>query len=365
MEGSQGGAAPSAPTSTPAATPAASPAAPPAGAQQQPSGPQPAPQRAPVPWKTKARIGDAEHEVEIDVDPFLRDYKRKVTFDGREVELGLDDAYRLHGLEQASFRRFREAGDAKKAAEREVGEMRGKIERLGAALGDPQRVVPMMRKTLAEKYIPTIAAELRSAVEDGDPAALQALTEIVTERVTYEKMAPDQRSVFDATRTRSREAERRAAELDARDRQIAAREKAIKERAERETEAESQRIQQQRIAEWVPKIEAAGLPAMTKGPDGQQVPNRRVIAWVADALVNAREAGHPITLERAIELAREEYEAMVGPALTRSRQQQSAAIDAQPGRGDAPNVEARPLPAAQPGSSEAYLRELRRSWNRG
>lgn len=313
----------------------------------QPSSAAPPPARTPVPWKTKHRIGDQEHELEIDVSPFLDSYRRKVKLPKRqgeghdEVDVPVEEAFKSYERVRSSMARFDEASRLRKEAETMRSEMQEREKRIEAALRDPKKVLALARQTL------------------GEDVFLASITEQIAERIEYEKLSPQER----AQRDRMTEAEKRAA---TRERELAQRAAAI-ERKEREVrEAEERRMsaladvrQQQLIAEWTPKIEAAGLPAKL----GDK-PNMRIIRMVASTMQDAKRSGIAMTLEEAIGIVREEYEAMVGHSV---QARQAAAIQAaqeQPGIAE-PMVSQRRAPPQRSGVSfEDFERSLRNDWQR-
>lgn len=358
-------AAPSAPsTGAPASPPpAASPNAPQAaGGQQTP----PPAERQPVPWKTKARVGDAEHELELDVSPFLESYKRKLKLDGEEVEVSLEDAFKGYERAKPSYKRFEEAAQMRREVEAERAKLKQQIETIEGHLADPVRAVPIMQQALGPKYVSAVLGDLRQRVNAGDAEAINGLVDIVEERQAYLQLSPEDR----ARRDRMTEAERRAAEREA---AIAAREREIAERDRRAREAEERRIEQikhERIqaltAEIVPQLDALGVPV--KLDDGNVD-----YTWVQEVgriMRHAQENQIPKTLSEAVREVGERYKRMVSHALQRQQQSQMQAIQEQPGRA-APSAPKDPPRAAngrfqsrEPESLEEIRARLRAAYQR-
>lgn len=309
--------------------------------------------RVPVPWKTKAKVNDEEHEVEIDVDPFLQSYRRKVKVDGEELEVDIDTLAKGHERVRSSMKRFDEAAKLKKQVDADKAKLDGQVKALETALGDPKRVLAIARKTL------------------GEDKFLEEIVGIVAERMEYEKLPPAERKLRDA----QSDGERKAAE---REKAIADREKALEERERREKAAKEERVgklaeasKTKLIEKWTPALEAAGLPATIPGKDGKApVPNMRIISMLAGVMNRAREAGAPLRLEDAVEAVREEYDQLVGPAVERRRKAELDAIQEQPGRGErAPEAERAGPPrrrnTEEPMSTSEYLRSLREARMKG
>lgn len=335
----------SAPTSAPAASPATTPAAnapsPPTG-QQEPAAAAPPPARQPVPWKTKHKIGEEEHELELDVSPFLAEYKRKVKLDGREFEVPLEEAFKSYERVRSSMSRFDEAAKARKEAEAVKTQMAEREKRIEAALTNPKTALDFVERTL------------------GEDAFLTAITERIRARMEYDALPPEVRQQRDQMTAAERKLMERERQLADRDRQIAEREKAVAAEREQRINAMAQERQKQIIAEWVPALEAAGLPAKLNGQ-----PNQRMIQMLADTMVRAKRSGMPMTLSEGIATVREEYEAMVGYSVQQRQTQAMEAAQAQPGRGEnvTPPTQRQP-PARKYQTAEEYARELRKTWGR-
>lgn len=353
--------APSAPVSAPAssgAPPAASgnAPAPPSGAQ---TPPQSAPVREPVPWKTKARIGEDEHEVELDVSPFLAEYKRKLKLDGEEVEVGLEDAFKSYERAKPSFKRFEEAAQMRRDAEAERTRLKQQVEAIEGHLTDPARAPQVMRKALGAKYTSAVLADLRQSIANGDHEAVEGIAEIVRERLEYEKLPPEQRQQRDAMTAAERRAAEREAQLVQREREIARREAETKAAHEKRVEEMAQQRRKELVAEWTPALEKAGLPT-----------HPRIMGMLAQTLRHAKDNAIPLTLEGAVTQVREEYEALVGHAVQQRQQATMEAVQQQPGRGEpaapsaAPRVRQPNGQFAKPETAEDFAKRLRQSWMR-
>jgi hypothetical protein len=339
-------AAPSAPTSAPASTGAPTPSAP-ASSEAPASGTQPitpaAPRRDPVPWKTKVKLGEEELETEVDVAPFLESYKRKVKLDGEEVEVGPDDAFKSYERHKTSMKRFEEAAKIRTEAEQRHAQLDQQVEQIRAIVSDPVKGFALLEKNLGTEKV--------------DEWAIQRALKLVE----LEQMTPEQRQQHTARTEAERQAAARQAELDRREAAIRQQEERAKaEREKRITQMAAER-QRAMIAEWTPKLDAAGLPAMLPGPDGKSVPNERIFRMVAETMRRARDAKAPITIDDAIAMVRDEYEALVGPALERRRRAELDALQQQPGTPPrAPNGRF----AGQELTAEELSRQLRQSWRR-
>lgn len=339
-------AAPSAPTSAPAASPASSA---PASAPSPPTGQQapaeataaPAPpKRDPVPWKTKHRIGEEEHEIELDVSPFLAEYKRKVKLDGREFEVPLEEAFKSYERVRSSMSRFDEAAKARKEAEAIKTQMQQREQALEAALTDPRKILAIAERTL------------------GEDAFMEAITERIRSRLEYEGLPPEQRQQRDQMTAAERKLADREREIAKRDREVAQREAALKAEREQRIDTMAKARQQQMVAEWTPMLEAAGLPAKLNG-----APNMRLMRMLAETLTTAKRAGMPMTLADGIASVRDEYEAMVGYSVQQRQAQAMAAAAEQPGRAENVTPPAQRAPARKQYTNAAdFERELRKTW---
>lgn len=353
--------APSAPASAPSssgapASPVSNAPAPPSGAQTPPAAP---PTREPVPWKTKARIGEQEHELELDVSPFLAEYKRKLKLDGEEVEVGLDDAFKSYERAKPSFKRFEEAAQMRRDAEAERTRLKQQVEAIEGHLTDPARAPQVMRKALGPKYTAAVLADLRQSIANGDHEAVEGIAEIVRERLEYEKLPPEQRQQRDQMTAAERRAAEREAQLAQREREIARREAETKAAHEKRIDQLAQERRAQLVAEWTPALEKAGLPT-----------HPRIMAMLAQTLRHAKDNAIPLTLPDAVSQVREEYEALVGHAVQQRQQATTEAVQQQPGRGEPAAPAAAPRvrqPNGQFGRAETaedFARRLRQSWVR-
>jgi hypothetical protein len=330
--------APSAPTSAPSAPSGITGVPPTSNAPAPPSGMQAegAPPEAPkprFPWKTKARVGEAEHELELD----LAEYRHRVKVDGEELEVPFEDLGKSYERVRASMKRFDEASKLKREAEQREQALGEKMQRLEQTLSNPQSAARVLKKVLGEEgFYSMLADEL-------------------AQRVEYEKLPPQERQAYD--------------QRSQREQQIAQRESALARREAEAKRLEEQRVgrlaqerQQQLVAEWVPALEAAGLPAKINGQ-----PNGRMIAMLAETLRTARANKVPLTLREAVGMVREEYDALVSHAQQQRQQQTVAALEAQPGRMDpaAPTTPAAaPRQRQQRMSAADFQRELNKTWQR-
>jgi hypothetical protein len=341
-------AAPSAPVAAPSAPAATSPApnapSPPTGQQAPPNAAAapPTPKRDPVPWKTKHKIGEEEHELELDASPFLETYKRKVKLDGREFEVPVEEAYKSYERVRSSMSRFDEAAKARKEAETIKTTMAEREKRIEAALTNPKTALDFVERTL------------------GEDAFLTAITERIRSRLEYEALPPEVRQQRDQMTAAERKLAERERQIADRDRQVAEREKAIAAEREQRINTLAQERQKQMVAEWTPMLESAGLPAKLNG-----APNMRLMRMLADTLRSAKASGMPMTLSEGIASVRDEYEAMVGHSVQQRQSQAMEAAQAQPGRGEnvTPPAQRQP-PARKYQTADEYARELRKTWER-
>ena len=347
--------APSSGGSPPPAASASAPAAP-SGLQAPP----PAVERTPVPWKTKAKIGDAEHEVDLDVSPFLETYKRKVKLDGEEVEIGLDDAYKSTERAKASFKRFEEAAKERKAVDAERAQLTQQIERIERRLSSPDHAPAVMRQALGAKYTSAVVADLRRAVQGGDRDALEAMADVVAERLEYERLPPEQRQQRDAMTAAEMRAAQREQQAAQREREIDGRERAMKASEERRIDAMAQVRQRELVAEWTPALERAGLPATP-----------RVMREVARVISDARANKIPKTLADAISEVAEDLAGLTQHAAQRQQAAVTQAVAQQPGAVPPQAPTTAPKPRDPSGrfqgdamTAEQFARDLRSSWGK-
>lgn len=334
------GAAPAAspaPSSQPGTAPGAAPAAP--------------PPRAPTLWKTKHKIGDVEHELEIDVNPYLDGYKRKVKIgDGEEVEVGLDEAYKGHERVRASMKRFEEAKKLKGEFEQKLETIRERDKRIEANLENPAKTIPfLLRRWGEEKF-------------------LEAVVPIVKRRFEYEQLSPDQRRERDQMSAAERAAYERDRKIVERERALADRERAFKAENEKRVAAQAQEREAKLLAEWVPALERGGVPAKLVDPKdpSKTIPNRRAIAMLADVLTDARANKVSMTLAEAVEVVRDEWDAIVGTATKARADAAAAAAAQQPGRTPPAQPTPPPRPQRKPGpvSLEQIERDRRNGYGR-
>jgi hypothetical protein len=286
------------------------------------------------PWKTKARVGDAEQELELD----LAEYKHRVKVDGEELEVPFEDLGKSYERVRASMKRFDEASKLKREVEQREQAMAAKVQKLEETLRNPQSAARVLKRALGEeRFYDMLANEL-------------------AQRIEYEKLPPDQRAAFDQRSQQEQTLSRREQEL-------ARREAEIKRAEEQRVGRLAEQRQQQLVAEWVPALEAAGLPA--KLSNGQ--PNGRMIAMLAETLSTARRNSVPMTLREAVAMVRDEYNELVSHHQRQQQQQTVAALEAQPGRMDPAAPTAPPPVQRQPQrrmSAVDFQRELDRTWRR-
>ena len=355
-------AAPSAPVASsnaPTTAPAAPPSAPPTSEGSAPSSAPETPSTThePVRWKTKAQINEQEHELELDVSPFLAEYKRKLKLDGEEVEVGIEDAFKSYERAKPSFKRFEEAAQMRREVETREARLKQQVETLETHLTDPARAPVIMRKTLGAAYTGAVLSDLRQAVASGDRETIEGLADIVRERLEYEKLPPEMRQQRDQMTASERRAAEREATLAAREEEIARRENETKAAYERRVNEMAAERQKQLVAEWTPILEKAGLPV-----------HPRVMGMLAQTLRYAKQNQIPLTLQDAVSQVREEYDALVGPALQQRQQATLDAVQQQPGRAEpaAPTNTPRRSDGrfSAPETAEQFARRLRQSWQR-
>lgn len=297
-------------------------------------------QKAKLPWKTKAKIGEEEQELEIDVAPFLESYKHRVKVDGQESEVELAELAKRYERSMASIKRFEEASALRKQFEAERQAMAEREQKLEQAFADENKIIPIIRRTLGEEKWSRIIKEEQEA-----QARLAALS-------------PEQREWLTTAEQRERELAQQAAK-------VRQQEQAIQAQREQYINRQAEERQRQFIAEWVPALEKAGLPAKVKGPNGEMVPNPRLIREVATVVRAAREAGTAITIEEAVRTVREEYEQLVGYEVERRKAAEMEALQQQPGRSQpAAHSASEERPASRPATSgrmttDDFRRQLR------
>lgn len=298
--------------------------APPTGLQQSPDSP------PKIQFPFKAKIGEQEHEID------LAEYRHKVRIDGQEYELGLDELAKNQERLRSSMKRYEDASRLKKEAEARAAQVQAREEQLGRALRDPAQAFALLRRTL------------------GEDGLIQAAADLVSKRLEYERLAPEQRQIHDRYSKQEQELEQRRAELDRRQAEI---DRHNKEREDRLTEEHRQRL----LAQWVPALESAGLPAKINGE-----PNMRLVRMLAETLRVARANNVPLTFSEAIGEVKRDFEAMFGFVRQREQAEQIAALESQPGRipPEVPSTPARAPAQRRPISAEEYARQLRKTWDK-
>lgn len=271
--GSGGGGAPpaSAPGAAPSAGSGAGSSTPNTTPQQTQQGGAPAtpppttPQRDP--WKVKHKhklpgengAEERELELELDLSEHLAGYKRKLKADGREHEVTVEQAFERWPLSEAAWTRMEEAKHLRTQAEQNIE----RVKQLDALIRTPEGAADVLRASLGEEKF------------------MEMCFHIVTDRIAYEKMTPEQRTQHDARVKADAEARKRDRSHKSREQQLADRERALNER-------EAKGIRERLVREWPQYLEQAGVPA-----------NEASIGDMARVMQDARRLGYRISPQEA------------------------------------------------------------------
>lgn len=212
------GGAPSAPAAP--STPATSGGAPASGAA-----PSAAPAREPTLWRPDGLDRD------IDVNPFLDRHTRKITVDGREMEVDVESAFRAAALEPAARKAFSEADRKLKAAQGIEAQMK----RVDAAFNDPQRAL--------------VIAETRWGTERFELEILRKADEILR----LKDMPPAERQAYEQRRLAQRKLEEDRSKIESERAEI---ERDKNEQLKAKRAATTARIKR----EWPPMLKSLGVP---------------------------------------------------------------------------------------------------------
>jgi len=207
-----------------------------AGQQLAGQGAQPPAQRQPLIMKHKAKIGDAEHELDVDVGDFVRSMKHKYRADGADVEATLDELLEQAPLARGAFRRMSEAAETKRAAEERATQFESRYKRLSDAIRNPEMTVRLLEQGL------------------GRDRMLQLFERELVGELQRSKLPPEQRAALDQQTERERR-------LDERERQLRETEERGKREAAERTKREAEQLTEHYRQTWPRALEGVGIKA--------------------------------------------------------------------------------------------------------
>lgn len=228
--------------------------------------------------RAKAKIGEQEHEIDLDIDiaEHIANSKHKFKADGADHELTLSELLERAPLAQGAFRRMTEGTNAKKEAEALVQKFQGERAKLVETLRDPKKALGILERTL------------------GRDRLLQAVEAMVADEIATAKLTPEQRAQRDQSTQRERD-------IEAREQQLKANEEKAAQRKRDDDKREADAMIARWREEWPKHLEAVKVKS-----------TQHTLKLMAGVKSAAKAAGYPISDEQAAKEVAREVQQLIG-----------------------------------------------------